>query len=406
MRSAMDLAAIFKECNVQATFADKILESGWTAELFSMMNFDQDLEEVLEETSGALTPLQRAGLKLAWTKCKSPSSPPSGPVPPAPASSSASPDHAPTWTETFAPKLTSTTVASLKAKFKADYPAEILTLDTTPSLRLLSMVHHQHSKGDHKWIAWQFRLSQSRADDITSSKSQRVPKSESMMLHSMLLDDPPILEIQNGGLGLHTLRSLFETFSVAMAMVGVAHLASLKEYYLKVLSFMSQKMDPESGLRTPSILEAQAADKALMTTVCDLVCERKWSWDDALYEITHIRADMGSLLQPRPRLPRAPGPGKGDPPRVVRATPYGKGKGDGKFDKGKGKGKGGKANRVQWITEISHNGQRRALCMRFQTNKCTLGDSCKFHHGCAYPLPDGRACNKNHGAAQHEHTAH
>ncbi len=91
----------------------------------------------------------------------------------------------------------------------------------------------------------QYRLSQSRSDDITSSTSQRIPKSESMMLHFMLLDDPPIMEIQNGGLGLHTLRSLFETFSVAMAMVGVAHLASLKEHYLKFLSFMSQKMDPD-----------------------------------------------------------------------------------------------------------------------------------------------------------------
>ena len=101
-------------------------------------------------------------------------------------------------------------------------------------------------------------------------------------------------------------------------------------------------------------------------------------------------------------LPGAPGPGKGDPPRVLRASPYGKGKGDGKSDpKGKGKGKGGKPNRVQWVTEVSHNGQRRALCMRFQTGKCTLGDACKFHHGCAYPLPDGRACNKNHGASQH-----
>ena len=214
---AMDLAAIFKACNVQATFAGKILENGWTAELFSMMNFDHDLEEVLEETAGALTPLQWASLKLSWTKCQNSATPPAVPTSAAPASSSASPDHGTTWTETFAPKLTSTTVAALKAKFRADYPAEVLTLETTPSLRLLSMVHHQHSKGDHKWIAWKFRLSQSKADDIAASKSQRVPKSESMSLHSMLLDDPPIMEIQNGGLGLRALRSLFETLLTWLA---------------------------------------------------------------------------------------------------------------------------------------------------------------------------------------------
>ncbi len=43
-----------------------------------MMNFEQDLEEVLAEAAGALTPLQRAGLmKLSRTKCQASSlSPP------------------------------------------------------------------------------------------------------------------------------------------------------------------------------------------------------------------------------------------------------------------------------------------------------------------------------------------
>ena len=67
---------------------------------------------------------------------------------------------------------------------------------------------------------------------------------------------------------------------------------------------MTQKFDADTGLRGPTILEAQAADKALMTTAIDLVTERSWTWDDALYEVTHIRADLTSLLQPRPKLPK------------------------------------------------------------------------------------------------------
>ena len=74
----------------------------------------------------------------------------------------------------------------------------------------------------------------------------------------MILDDPPTIEIANGGLGLHTLRSLFETYSIAMTMVGLAH---LKDYDLRFLSFMSIRLDAESGLRNPSMLEAQSADK-------------------------------------------------------------------------------------------------------------------------------------------------
>ena len=105
--------------------------------------------------------------------------------------------------------------------------------------------------------------------DMTVCEGCIFGKSETLSLHSMILDDPPTIEIANGGLGLHTLRSLFETYSIAMAMVGVAHLASLKDYYLRFLSFMSTRLDAESGLRNPSILEAQSADKTLMGVVCD-----------------------------------------------------------------------------------------------------------------------------------------
>ena len=255
---------------------------------------ENDIMEVLGSTAGALVPFQKAALKWAWAKCQQ-----NRETPPNPSAATAVPQSdtaaSSSWTESFAPKLTSGVVASLKSTFKKNYPAEILTAENTPSLRLLSMVHHQHAKKDHKWIPWKFRLSQQKSDEISASKS------ETLSLHSMILDDPPTIEIANGGLGLHTLRSLFETYSIAMAMVGVAHLASLKDYYLRFLSFMSTRLDTESGLRNPSMLEAQSADKTLMGVVCDLVAERGWSWDDSLHEVTHIRSEMASLLQPRPR---------------------------------------------------------------------------------------------------------
>ena len=113
------------------------------------------------------------------------------------------------------------------------------------------------------------------------------------------------MEIANGAIGMHALRQMFETFSFAMSMAEVAHLSSWKGYYLKFLSLMTHRYDADTGFWGPTILEAQAADKALMNVAIDLVTERSWSWDDALYEITHIRADMTSLLQPRPKLPKA-----------------------------------------------------------------------------------------------------
>ena len=210
-------------------------------------------------------------------------------------------------------------------------------------------------------------------------------------------------------MGMHALRQTFETFSIGMSMVGAAHLATLKNYYLRFISLMTTKMDPETGLRNPTILEAQAADKALMTIACDLVVEKGWSFDDALYEITFIRAEINTLLQARPRLPKqayqriesgkASGKSAG---KNHRTGPYQKGKGG----KTPGRNPGKSGGKVAWVTELTVQGQKKQLCMRFQSRKCDMGADCRFHHGCAHPLPSGEACGKSHGAMQHHTTPH
>jgi hypothetical protein len=84
------------------------------------------------------------------------------------------------WSETYPPKLTSQVVADLKQKFKRNYPAEVLLPETTPSLRLLSLIHHQKTKGEYKWVPWKFRLSQSKAHfkiDTTGRSSSRCSRS-------------------------------------------------------------------------------------------------------------------------------------------------------------------------------------------------------------------------------------
>ena len=170
---------------------------------------------------------------------------------------------------------------------------------------------------------------------------------------------------------------------------------------------MTTRLEAETGLRNPTILEAQSADKTLMTIACDLVMEKQWNFDDAIHEITFMRAEINTMLQARPRLPKqtyqrlessAPkGIGKSQ-----RATPYSKGK----TGKGSNKGASKSSGKVNWITETTVNGAKKQLCMRFQSGKCDLGSSCRFHHGCAYPMPSGEACGKNHGAMTHDKTPH
>lgn len=410
-----NLRAVLQGAGVQDTFIDPLVEGGWTADQLGMMahsitEFDDCLKELFDESlAECITLQQKAALRLGWKRCLDATSitrtPELGTIERSgdaqPASSTSS------WSESFAPKLTSQTVKDLKSQFKKNYPSEILTQDNMPSLRLLSQIQHQKTKGDWAWIPWTFRLSAAKSDELQTQKSSRIPKDESLSLHSLLFDEPPSLEVSNNSMGLHAVRCMFETWSFGMAMVEVAHLASLKQYYLKFLQHMTKKLEVDSGLRPPTILEAQQADKALMTIVFELMQERSWSADDAIYEMSHIRSDMSTLLQPRPRAakinpPRSEVPhgGKGQPDH--RANPYPPPKGGGK--KGGGK-KGGKGPRVQWITETTIKGEKRQLCMRFQVGKCQLGDGCRFYHGCAYPVGDS-ACGKSHGALMHEQTPH
>ena len=402
----MPLSEILVAANVLPQHVDHLLNEGWTAEHFalcatSMDEFDNVMAELLE---GPLTHLNKAALRLAWTKCQPGKSNASTEMPGSQGPQSAEGSQpSGSWSETFAPKLNALNVSQLKATFKKNYPAEILLPENSPSLRLLSMVVHQKQKMDFKWIPWKFRLTAAKCDELLAAKPQKVARAEGLQLHTILMDEPPAMEIANGAIGMNALRQMFETHSFAMAMAEVAHLSSWKGYYLKFLSLMTHRYDPDTGLRGPTILEAQAADKALMNTAIDLVTERAWSWDDALYEITHIRADITSLLQPRPKLPKAAVASRSEAPsgkgnfQSFRPGPYSKGQGK----QGKSKGK----SKVQWLTETTVKGERKQLCMRFQTGKCTLGDACKFHHGCAYPVGDG-ACNKAHGALAHEKTPH
>ena len=402
----MDLSQILTSANVNPAHVDTLIQDGWTSEHFALLaDSGEKLEEALAELfPDGMSPLERASLKLAWKRCQTPqlsdssASPPDG-------SASAPGGATGSWSETFAPKLTQAVVSQLKATFRDHYPAEVLVQESMPSLRLLSTMVHQKSKNDFKWIPWKFRLSAAKSDEITASRSTRLAKSEGLHLHSMLMDDPPAIEVNNGALGLHALRQMFETWAFAVAMAGIAHLSSLKQYYMKFIQLMTHKLDQDTGLRNATILEAQAADKALMSLAIELVLERKWTWDDALYEVTFIRADMMSLLQPRPRLPKPQqGPrtdgnaGKGSSSSSNRTGPYNKGNSKGGKSKSKGK--------VAWVTESVIKGERKQLCMRFQSNKCSMGESCKFHHGCAYPVGDGQACGKAHGALQHSSTPH
>ena len=303
------------------------------------------------------------------------------------------------WAESFPPKLDSSVIDQLKAKFLASYPSELVNHDTMPSTRLLSLVHHQLLKKQWAWIPRKYRLTMAKADEISSQRQTKMPKLEVASLHNLLVDEPPSIDISNSGFGVNAVRNLLAVHDMAVAMCGGAHLANLKAYSAKFLGFLTQKVDPETMLRCASITEAQAADRQIWASIADLMAERNWDMDNCLHEFTHIRHDLPGLLQLRPRPAKAQSSSQ---PWTAPASNKGKGKGKPSKGRGKSKGKG----KVQWLTDVkTKDGQWKQLCMRYQTGNCSLGDNCRFQHGCAYPV-NGQACGLDHGALQHQNTSH
>ena len=189
------LTEILTEAGVQDTFIDKLKEDGWTPELFALCattqdGFKEELPEILGSTHPITTPIQRSALMLAWQRCRQSMDQPKEFLAAPQASVTEQATPASSWSETFPPKLTADVVLSLKQKFKQHYPAEILLPETMPSLRLLSLMHHQKSKQEFKWVPWKYRISQAKSDELQVGKSSRLAKVEGVQLHSLLLDSP------------------------------------------------------------------------------------------------------------------------------------------------------------------------------------------------------------------------
>ena len=100
------------------------------------------------------------------------------------------------WMEHIPPKLTQDKIDALIDRFKKNYLGEILTQDTAPSIRLLSLVH-EGMKSRLSWILWQYRLSVKQYQEIHEAKTQRPWRSEMQLLAHAFVDDTPEINLEN-----------------------------------------------------------------------------------------------------------------------------------------------------------------------------------------------------------------
>ena len=296
-----------QQVGLEPAIISDLLTAGWTADSFAHVVSSPDgFETIWSELFPLqdLSLLQKSGIRALWSKLREPhvvASEASG----SKSESQSLPDNS--WSDVFPPKLSSSVISNLKQSFLASYPSEVLTNETCPSTRLLSLVYHHVQKKDIRWIPWKYRLSISKADDQAIQRAPKIARAENLQLHQLLLDEPPSVEISHQSMGLNTIRMMFELHNYAWALAGGAHLHRLRAFSLRFMSLLTQRLDAESGLRPPSILEAQSADKHLWHLIQELCVDQGWSLNDALHEFTVQRSDMSALLQPRLKMPCACG---------------------------------------------------------------------------------------------------
>ena len=307
LASISDFAYAYTSSEDLSTFIAKQSQSLW-----------DDLQVTDPEHCPAVARLRRAlDLSKAVTRAKD-SHPSTAPP------SAATPPATNVWAEHAPPHLDADAVQRMQSTFKANYPGEHLDNDCMPSIRLLSVVHLWFApRGTIKWVPWQLRMSQRQYQDIMEARASRALRTEAQLVSSALFDETPELSIERAHLSPAWLARAQQIFRNAIALCGGAHLAVLKAFDKKILDICAQSLASDSGLRTVNTHELLNADRKLWNEISRLHSEG-WTLDEALREMTSIRADIHALLQPRARPPPPKGPGKGNKGGKVNGKKGGK----------------------------------------------------------------------------------
>eukprot|EP00439_Symbiodinium_sp_Y106_P053733 s6829_g7.t1 len=268
-------------------------------------------------------------------------------------------EHAP-------PRLDSAVITQLVVDFKANYPGEYLDGDAMPSVRLLSLVHKWFTPGNSiALIPWQLRLSQKQYQEIIESKSSKCSAPKHTVLEHCIVRrnagdasgassaQPSMAQPHPGGVP-----------QCDCLICKGAHLARLKAFDKKILDWATQS-PPDHSLRTVTTTELVAADRKLWQELSTMHSSG-WTLDDALHEITTVQ---------------------------------------GKDKNSKGTGTSQASAKSQARAEVKATDlvtSQQSHLSAFAFTRATAATHSKYLHACAYKLPSGEPCGRNHRACRHK----
>ena len=276
----------------------------------SMQMLDQRITKFLPLAETDTTSPIAARIRALWSKCNNLHTslplPPAQPVPPTPSPTppASQLSEANNWHETRPPKLSTDDIEAMKLQFAKNYPGEVLDAHSTPSMRLWSRVHQQKMNKNIKYIPIQQRLSEHQYSATIATRSSKPLRSEIQLLSQLCWDDTPEMDINSVRFSRDWLSRTQTVLRNAYSLCGMCHLQIFKAFDAKINEHTFAHLDSELGLRHVMAQEFFAADKKIWNTVAVLYSTGTWSLDECLNEMTVVRSDISSLLQPRPKIPK------------------------------------------------------------------------------------------------------
>jgi len=150
---------------------------------------------------------------------------------------------------------------AMKKDFTLKYPSESLSSTNTPCARLVATLMQQKTRQAFSWFPWKEILSESRWLDI-QEKGKKRQKLEGSILSDVVAD----IEDDDLSAAPFFIQGILETRAIALALTKICHLSLGKKYMTSFMKLYTARSS-DSGLRPPSLKEAQSADKEFWSEV-------------------------------------------------------------------------------------------------------------------------------------------